>query len=180
LSNISSDILMLDAISVTETAEELIELVVTNSLGCSAIDTMLVSIGISTESNIDYVGCQGDGYGILVNDTLYDESNPTGVETIPGALGCDSIINVNLIFNEPVVVEAGMLPFSVCSATGEITLSDLGASISGGANPRDIENGEVILTLTSTDPPGPCEPVADAVLILINDITCSQFPWAGN
>ena len=58
-------------------------------------------------------------------------------------------------------------------------------NVSGSASiyqlgPQDIENGEVILTLTSTDPPGPCEPVADAVLVIISDITCSQFPWAGN
>ena len=210
LSNTSSEILTLDAFSVTQTGSELIELVVGNDIGCTVIDTMLVSIGISTGSDVDYVGCQGDGFGIIVNNILYDETNPTGIDTIPNAQGCDSIINVNLVFNEPAMVEAGMLPFSACSATGQITLSNLGASISGGSNtglwttmgdgtfdvggvfnvsgsatayilgPQDIENGQVILTLTSTDPLGPCEPVADAVLILISDITCSQFPWAGN
>jgi len=210
LSNTSSEILTLNAAADVASGAELIRLVITNSIGCTTSDTMTVTIGMSAERTIEYVGCQGDGYGVIVNDVLYDEFNPSGVEIIPTALGCDSIINVDLVFNEPVVVEAGAIPFSVCSSTGLINLIDLGASITGGANtglwttmgdgsfdlqgvfnvsgsastyllgPTDIENGEVILTLTSTDPPGPCEPVADAVLVLISDITCSQFPWAGN
>jgi len=210
LLNTSTETLTLNAVSVIENGAELIELIVTNNIGCMTIDTMMVSIGLTTETIVDYVGCQGDGYGVIVNEVLYDEINPTGVDTIPSTQGCDSIIIIDLVFNEPAAVEAGMLPFSVCSSTGEIDLADLGASISGGSStglwttmgdgsfdlggifnisgsastyllgPRDIENGEVILTLTSTDPPGPCEPVADAVLVIISDITCSQFPWAGN
>ena len=210
LANATTAVLTLGANSVVQSGTELVELVVNNSFGCVAIDTMTVSVGMSVESTIEYIGCSGDGYGIIVNDVVYDELNPTGIENIPSAQGCDSIINVNLVFNEPVVVEAGMIPFSVCSSTGLINLADLGASITGGSTtglwttmgdgsfnlrgvfnvsgsasiyqlgPQDIENGEVILTLTSTDPPGPCEPVADAVLVIISDITCSQFPWAGN
>jgi len=188
----------------------MIELVLTDEFGCEAIDTLSVIVGESIVNNINYSGCSGDGYGILVNGVVYNESNPVGVEIMNATTGCDSTINVNLVFNSPVVVEAGMLPYSICSSVSEINLSELGASITGGTDtgiwtsmgdgtfdvggifnisgfsskytlgPQDIANGEVILTLTSTDPPGPCEPAADAVLIQINDLTCSQFPWAGN
>ena len=200
----------IDASSASTFAVERIELIVVDEFGCEARDTLSVTVGESIVNTINYSGCSGDGYGILVNGTVYNESNPVGMEIMNAVTGCDSTININLVFNAPVVVEAGMLPYGICSSVPEINLSELGASITGGTNtgfwttmgdgtfdiggifniygtamtyilgPQDIAAGEVILTLTSTDPPGPCEPAADAVLIQINDITCSQFPWAGN
>ena len=181
-----------------------------SSQGCDSIIMIDLIYAPNFIENVNYVGCEGDGYGIIINGVSYNENNPSGSEIMVTSQGCDSIINVALVYNPEVSVEAGMLPYNICSSTPFVPLEDLNASISGGTNqgmwtsigdgsfdvggifnepgsatkytlgPNDIAAGEVILTLTSIDPQGPCEPAADAVLILINDLTCSQFPWAGN
>jgi hypothetical protein len=54
------------------------------------------------------------GYAILVNGIRYDETNPTGVETIMGgaANGCDSIVTINLTFSpDPCKVAIGNVVF---------------------------------------------------------------------
>ena len=175
--------------------------------GCDSIVTIdLQYYPNYTNITRSYTGCEDDGYTIVVNGTTYNQANPTGIENMSSSFGCDSIITINLVFNPEVTVEAGMLPYPACS-TKPIQLSELGASITGGSiqgqwstmgtgtfdnggnfslstiytlSPADIDVGYVILTLTSNDPIGPCEPTADAILIEISDIRCSQFPWAGN
>ena len=154
----------------------------------------------------NYNGCSDDGYSLVVNGTTYDVSNPSGIETMTSVHNCDSIININLIFDLAATVEAGMLSEPICS-NSYVDLLALGASISGGVSSgtwtstgggvfdggasygvsltytpssSEIDLGIIILTLTSDDPPGGCEPEADAVMILINDLRCSRFPWAGN
>lgn len=49
-------------------------------------------------AQVDYSGCSGDGYSIMVNGTTYDESNPLGVETMVNQYGCDSVIAIDLSF----------------------------------------------------------------------------------
>jgi CHU_C Type IX secretion signal domain len=46
-----------------------------------------------------------EGLFLLVNGQRYDEAHPEGVERLPGAAssGCDSLINVNLIFEKNAV-----------------------------------------------------------------------------
>ena len=157
---------------------------------------------------VEYEGCEGDGYQVQVNGTMYNESNPYDSLILVKSDGCDSIIVVDLFYAPQVVVNAGMLSAPICS-NQSVQLFDLGASISGGIstgmwtsmgggtfdnngdfggpNPAtqyipssaEISAGVIILTLTSDDPPSSCEPEADAVMIEINDISCSQFPWAG-
>lgn len=183
----------------------------TTVLGCDSVIVIDLQFGTDgiTSQTFDYIGCSGDGYSIVVNGVTYNEANPTGADTLTSVSGCDSILIVDLQFNPEAMVEAGMLPSAICSNSA-VNLSDLGASISGGATSGqwstmgtgtfdyggnfggpspattytpgvdDIAAGEIILTLTSVDPIGPCEPVADAVLIRINDLSCSEFPWAGN
>lgn len=44
----------------------------------------------------------------------------------------------------------------------------------------DIDDGQVILVLTSNDPAELCGPKADTTLLMINDLRCSPFPFLGN
>jgi len=185
------------------------QVTVTASSGCTSSCDKTIHVGSDTETEIlTYTGCSGDGYSIEVNNITYDESNPSDTLIFNNMTGCDSIIIVDLTFQPNAIVEAGMPSGPICSNT-VVDLSILGASISGGAssgvwtsigggifnnngtyggaNPattytpseEEINQGVVILTLTSNDPPGPCEPEADAVMILINDVRCAQFPWVG-
>jgi hypothetical protein len=45
-----------------------------------------------------YTGCTGDGYSVVVNDTTYNEANPSGTQLLETVNGCDSIIVVDLVY----------------------------------------------------------------------------------
>ncbi len=183
-------------------------LTVTAPNGCESVGEKTIYAGLNSVEDITYQGCSGDGYAVSIEGNIYDESNPTDTLSIPTISGCDSIYYINLTFDPPPMVEAGDLPAPLCSSD-ILLLSDLSASITGGittgawtssgggifdnsgnyggSNPAttytpseaEIDDGKLILTLTSDDPPGSCEPEADAVMVLINDIRCSSFPWSG-
>ncbi|MCP4124430.1 MAG: gliding motility-associated C-terminal domain-containing protein, partial [Bacteroidetes bacterium] len=68
--------------------------------GCDSIVTVSLTYNApSPNGSESYVGCEGDGYSITVGTVTFDEFNPTGSATVVGSNGCDSIVNVNLIFN---------------------------------------------------------------------------------
>ncbi len=72
-----------------------------NSVGCDSIVTINLTFLPPTYGEETYEGCEGDGYSVVVNGTTYDESNPTGTETLVNSIGCDSIVSINLIFSPP-------------------------------------------------------------------------------
>jgi len=82
--------------------------------GCDSIIRVDLSFGAAVEEAIELSLCEGEQ--IEVNGTIYDIDNPSGTEVIEGgaASGCDSIIVVDLDFNER---PAGSLegPSSVCA-----------------------------------------------------------------
>ncbi len=73
---------------------------IASSIGCDSVININLSYLPVTASSIDYQGCYGDGYSVVVNSTVYDELNTTGSESMQTVLGCDSIIFINLIFND--------------------------------------------------------------------------------
>lgn len=121
-------------------------------------------------------------------------------------MGCyGDTMNITVTIDPEVLVEAGT-PLTICS-NGVLTLADLGATITGGTtsgtwttsgtgsfnnggvfgsatsytpSEADKDAKQVTLTLTSADPAGPCPSVLDTVVITIDDVRCSQFPWNGN
>ena len=89
--------------------------IIENSVGCDSIIIVNLIFNENYVSNIDYNGCSGDGYSIVVNGTTYNEANPAGTEILESQTGCDSIINVNLLFNENIVSE---ILYEGCSGDG--------------------------------------------------------------
>ncbi len=184
------------------------QLTVTSPTGCSSISEKTIHAGISGSESFTYEGCSGDGYAIEVNGIVFNESNPSDTLVVVTQGGCDSIFYIDLNYNLPPSVEAGGSAAPICS-NESLDLATLGASITGGVttgtwtstdggtfdnggrfgdlvsattyipSEAEINGGKIILTLTSDDPPGPCEPDADAIMILINDIRCAPFPWSG-
>ena len=67
--------------------------------GCDSILQITVTSLPPDIQTITYEGCEGDGYSVVVNSVTYNESNPTGQEVLDGSDGCDSIINIDLVFN---------------------------------------------------------------------------------
>ncbi len=69
--------------------------------GCdSLVRTVEVIERIIEPIDVFYEGCSGDGFSVLVNDVLYDESNPMGQELLLTPEGCDSTVVVDLFFSE--------------------------------------------------------------------------------
>lgn len=197
------------SITVSPSVTTTYQLTVTAPSGCSSVAEKTIYAGSPESETYTYTGCSGDGYSIEVAGVTYNESNPNDTIILQNQAGCDSIVYVALTYNPSVVVDAGMPTGPICS-NAIVILADLNPSITGGTttgtwssmgdglfdnggafgggnpattyspSPTEIDQGVIILTLTSHDPSGPCEPQADAVMILINDIRCAQFPWAGN
>ncbi|MDX1408762.1 MAG: hypothetical protein R3330_11530, partial [Saprospiraceae bacterium] len=85
--------------------------VLTNAAGCDSTVTIDLVFNPNTSGMETYDGCSGDGYSVVVNGTTYDETNPTGTETLTGGM-CDSLVTIALNFNP---VEMTMIDTSTCS-----------------------------------------------------------------
>lgn len=66
--------------------------------GCDSIVNVSVSFLTPVSSVLEETYCSG--FVLTINGTDYDENNPTGTETLPGAAsnGCDSTVQINLEF----------------------------------------------------------------------------------
>jgi len=61
---------------------------------CDSVITTVVTVYEEYDLDEVYLGCKGDGYSLNVGGSLYDEANPTGIEYLISARGCDSSITV--------------------------------------------------------------------------------------
>ncbi|MCB0626635.1 MAG: hypothetical protein KDC43_22645, partial [Saprospiraceae bacterium] len=71
--------------------------------GCDSI--LFVSLTFTPDVQVDLSPTLCTGQNLTVNGTIYDENNPSGVEVLAAANGCDSIINVSLLFLDTIVVD---------------------------------------------------------------------------
>ncbi|MCF8245701.1 MAG: gliding motility-associated C-terminal domain-containing protein [Saprospiraceae bacterium] len=112
-----------------------------NSCGVSlTAPTINITVGNSVVNNLSPMLCPGES--VVVNNTTYNEANPTGTEFFPGgsASGCDSTVNINLAFFQAAVlsVVADICPGQIITVNGvdydennptdTITLSNAAAS----------------------------------------------------
>ena len=86
-----------------------------SSTGCDSTITVNLTFNNNTTGNETYTGCSGDGYSVVVNGTTYDESNPSGTETMNNIYGCDSIVTIALTFNTSSI---GSETYIGCSGDG--------------------------------------------------------------
>lgn len=74
--------------------------VIVGSMGCDSTIITTVELYTPEPTTITYEGCASDGYEIEIGNNIYNESNPVGTEDLPGFLGCDSTVTIELIFRE--------------------------------------------------------------------------------
>ena len=90
--------------------------------GCDSTVNISLLFFPSDTTFINETFCPGGS--IIVNGTIYDENNPDGMETLGnGSInGCDSIISVNLTYNDEVIemLEPTLCPGSSITVNGEI------------------------------------------------------------
>lgn len=68
-----------------------------NTLGCDSLITINLTIGTSSSSTISPVACAA--YTVPSGDETYTISG-TYLDTIPNAVGCDSLLTINLTINQ--------------------------------------------------------------------------------
>ena len=106
----------------------------TNSLGCDSIVSINLIFSNSYERTESYMGCIGDGYSISVNDVIYDEDNPIGIETLLNPLGCDTVVTINLNYSNEI---SQNVTYSRCVGDGySISVND---SVYDELNPTGIQ-----------------------------------------
>ena len=90
---------VVNGVTYNETNQSGVETIVGGSyLGCDSIITVTLIYKPNSMGSEVYNGCQGDGYSVTVNGTVYNESNPTGTEVLTSANGCDSTVTISLVF----------------------------------------------------------------------------------
>ena len=66
--------------------------------GCDSIVITTLTFLPNLTGTETYTGCEGDGFSVTVGASIYDESNPMGVDTLVAGNGCDSIVTTTLTF----------------------------------------------------------------------------------
>ncbi len=74
------------------------EEMLTASNGCDSIITIDLIYNPLEEKQETHDGCVGDGYSISINNIIYNEANPLGLDTITNVNGCDTIVTIDLVF----------------------------------------------------------------------------------
>jgi len=149
--------------------------ILTSVLGCDSIVTIDLTFSPTLMGNETYVGCSGDGYSVTVNGTLYDESNPTGTETITGA-GCDSIVQIDLQF-APVITAVIDALGPICTEAGVQTLNAVppGGTWSGDVTSDQFDPaalGSGTFEVIYTTPAGSCQ-TADTIQVSVYEMILS-------
>lgn len=109
------------------------------SSGCDSLVEINLTFEPAANSVLQPTLCFGES--IEVNGTIYDESNPAGVETLEGASanGCDSFVIVSLTFDDLVTFQ---LSETLC-ADGSLTVNGTTYDASNPTGTELFENGAV-------------------------------------
>ena len=95
---------------------------------------MPLTFNATSTGNENYTGCAGDGYSVTVGGTLYNEGNPSGMETLMNSDGCDSVVTVALTFN---ALTTGNETYTGC--TGDGYSVTVGGTLYNEGNPSGTE-----------------------------------------
>lgn len=74
--------------------------VLKNSNNCDSTVTTEIQIVPIDTSEYNYIGCVPDGFSIEIGSSTYDLNNLTGIEKLKTENGCDSLVVIELVFNE--------------------------------------------------------------------------------
>jgi len=114
----------------------------TSSNGCDSIVNVSVTAKPPVYAEISNVNCEGyleqvlcEGDTVLVEDEVFHIGRPAGVVTLVNFDGCDSIININLVYSSPVTEDYSE---SLC----ETDIRNIGGTEFNINNP----SGTVVLT----------------------------------
>ena len=105
-----------------------------SSSGCDSIVTTSLSFLPNLSGSEIHEECSGSGFSITVGGSIYNESNPIGVDTLVSSNGCDSIVTTSLSF---LPNSSGSEIHEACSGSGfSITV---GGSVYHESNPIGVD-----------------------------------------
>jgi|GEM_PF-2855468 len=110
-----------------------IEMIVGASVnGCDSIVDIALQFFPTVIFDLEQILCETDS--LIINGTVYNQQNPSGIETLLGASvnGCDSIININLQFSQTISSDLNQ---TVCT-TDSIVIN---GTVYNQANPNGTE-----------------------------------------
>jgi len=143
--------------------------------GCDSIVTINLMFSPVLEGEELYNGCEGDGYSVVVNGTIYDENNPDGIEVITGA-GCDSVVTIDLEFAPFMPADITVAgPFCTEAGIQTLTASPAGGTWSGSVSSDQFDPallGPGTHEVIYTTPAGPCQS-ADTIDIVVYELVIS-------
>ena len=108
-----------------------------------------IELSVMSTSTNDIIQTLCDGESLLVNNFIYNQSNDSGIEIIPGGgmNGCDSIITIDLTFEPEITGTISASTNSICPGNDVILIFTLTGGMtydvefSEGNNPPTILNG---------------------------------------
>jgi hypothetical protein len=132
--------------------------------GCDSLVNVNITFPGNSENNIEVITCD-DEYTLNIQGNIFSKTNPSGTVKLNNAAinGCDSIINVNLIFEAfdfqldaktICGTETGQINILSASGAGPWTVSyNAGTSVSVSALPFSITvpAGNNVITLTNPE-----------------------------
>jgi hypothetical protein len=83
-----------------------------NAAGCDSIILINLDFYPNDTTKIEAEFCENDPFSINVNGTLYDQQNPMGIEVVPDFYGCDSFVQIQLIY-QPISINTDT--FNICA-----------------------------------------------------------------
>ncbi|MEO5906522.1 MAG: SprB repeat-containing protein, partial [Saprospiraceae bacterium] len=105
-----------------------------NSTGCDSVVTINLIYNPGMFETETYSGCEGDGYEVSVNGTVYNESNPTGTEILIGSIDCGSTVTISLYYAP---TSTGSETYNGCS--GDAYSVVVNGTIYNETNPVGVE-----------------------------------------
>lgn len=123
-----------------------------NAAGCDSIVDVMIDIDESVSST--FTGDFCSTYSITINGRVYDQSYPSGFEVLENqaANGCDSLVMIDLTFNQEAI--DSVLALSTC---------DINFSITIGTTTFDINNTSGNVILEASDATA-CDTMIDVTL----------------
>jgi|GEM_PF-414912 len=143
----------------------------TTSLGCDSVVTLNLSINNSFQQSQDVTAC-GDSYFWDANETTYDEPGEYS-ETFQTAAGCDSVVTLNLTFEEidlDLQLDSNTLSSSAVNATFQwLDCDNDFAPIDGETSSTytATENGTYALEITTAN----CTDTTDCIYVEVVSVS---------
>ena len=138
-----------------------------NAAGCDSVVTLNLTINLSTKSSIFMTAC--DSYTWIQNGMTYTSSG-TYRDTVMNAVGCDSVITLNLTINPSTASD------TTITACDSFTWAQNGITYSSSGTFRDtVMNAagcDSVVTLNLT--------INQSTSSSINETACDSFTWSQN